>query len=127
MHTQDEEKYITSNDFESITNNILLKETNSKETEERLKICKTLMQILVYSGIVQKVELDPEEYKDYYPKTKTKHNKGFIWVFEHTKVLTTDDYQLDEKDYFSTRREEFKIEFKKEPPKSAKHNFDVSV
>lgn len=53
-------------------------------------------------------------------------SKGYLWVFQHTEVLIDESYKFDEKEYFENRREEFKIEFKKEPPKTAKANLDVS-
>ena len=55
-----------------------------------------------------------------------KKDRGYEWIFEHTEVFIDEEYQLEEKDYFEKRTEEFKIEFKKEPPKTVTNNLDVS-
>jgi hypothetical protein len=40
-------------------------------------------------------------------------------------VLIDEDYKLDEKEYFDKRQNDFKIEFKKEPPKTIISNLEV--
>lgn len=47
-------KYISAEEFESLKNEILLKDVGAKDAEERLKKLRTLMQIMVYIGLITK-------------------------------------------------------------------------
>ena len=57
IHMKEDLRYISSNDYEALKNDILFREISSKEIEERQKICKTLMHIMVYIGILKKHDL----------------------------------------------------------------------
>ena len=53
-HVQDDKKFITGDEFEFLKNDILIRDTSSKNLEERQKILSTLMQIMVYIGLIEK-------------------------------------------------------------------------
>ena len=79
-------------------------------------------------GIIQKFTLASSDLKTY--------NTGLQWSFPHIEVFANSDEEEksmdgkgDEKfietDYFEKRKNEYVIEFKKEPPKSSTQCFEV--
>lgn len=53
-HAQDDEKFITHDEFEQLKSEILLRDLGAKDAEERTKVLRILMQIMVYIGLVEK-------------------------------------------------------------------------
>lgn len=53
-HAHEDKKFITAEEFEQLKNDILFRDVGSKEIEERAKILRTLMQIMVYIGFISK-------------------------------------------------------------------------
>ena len=164
-HAQEDNRVITKDEFEFLKNDILIRDTNLKNVEERQKILEILMQIMVYIGLIEKqgnfifcgiyflteiltnclgandkesVEEEKAEKSvtsNYLSKSNPtklptlggkKSEKGYKWIFPHTEVFIDEEYKFEEIEYFDKRKDEFKIEFKKEPPKTTQANLDVS-
>ncbi|CAI2370770.1 unnamed protein product [Moneuplotes crassus] len=131
------DKYISSLDYEQLKNEILLRDVGVKETEESLGKLRSLMQIMVYIGLVQKKgvlemlkneeeKINSSEYSKFISQSKSQ-NKGYCWIFKHVDVLMDEEYKLDEKEYFEQRNKDFKIEFKKLPPKTTPNMMDDQI
>lgn len=90
---------------------------------------KTLKRVLIYAGIIalHVRVLPPNESQ----KERTQV-KGLKWVFESPKAndgvdeLHPDYFSFSDAEYFTKRKTDYVIEFKKEPPKTLTQSFDNS-
>ena len=102
---------------------ILVKNGAPKEVDHRKKLAQVLEKTLIYLGVVEKhlmVLAGSESIGG--------HIKSLKWCFKSDllQMGQIESMQEVERNYVESRREDFKITFRKEPSKIAAQTFDNS-
>ena len=118
---RNEDRVICKAEIDLIKNRYLLHECNNMEFEQRKSLYKTLKRVLIYAGIIDlNVKVLPQNETQ---KERTQI-KGLKWVFESPRTADVINefepsyFEFNDLEYFSKRKTDFIIEFKKEPPKT---------
>ena len=128
---RNEDQTMSKEEIDMLKQQYLYKDCNTREFEQRKRLYSILKKTLIYIGIVDKhVQVLADNKGDSAMREQTQI-KGLKWVFkspnENEADLTQPDhFKFDESDYFTKRKNEFVIEFKKEPLKTLTHSFDNS-